>query len=139
MKSKTIRRDPEGAARFGTSRSARILAAVVAGEAAGRENAAPMGSSIRHSATLAVLGALGGLLVNAIRADGVAILRPFEPETHGATECSVAAGPAEIGVTEAERLLAENEAVFGDVRPASEYAEGHVVDAVHLPCSADAP
>ena len=115
-----------------------MWAALVAAEAAGRENTAPMGL-VRHSVILAILGALGGLLVNAIRADGVAILRPFEPETHGATECSIAAGPVEIGVTEAESLLAANEAVFGDVRPAAEYAEGHVVDAVHLPCSADAP
>jgi len=111
---------------------------VVAALAGERDNAWPMGV-LRHSATLAFAGAMLGLLLNAIRADGVALLRPFEPETHGATECSVAAGSVAIDVADAERLLAENEAVFGDVRPAAEYAEGHVVDAVHLPCSADAP
>ncbi len=95
---------------------------------------------LRHSASLAVVGAAFGLLLNAIRADGVALLRPFEPEIPGASECRVAAsGPPVIDVAAAEALLAANEAVFGDVRNAAEYAEGHVVDAVHLPCSADAP
>jgi rhodanese-related sulfurtransferase len=36
-------------------------------------------------------------------------------------------------------LFEAREAVFGDVRQAAEYAAGHVVDAVHLPCSAEAP
>jgi rhodanese-related sulfurtransferase len=94
---------------------------------------------VRHSLALAFGGALLGLLLNVVRADGVALLRPFTPETTGPAECSAATGPAEIDVTEAEELLAANEAVFGDVRSAADYASGHVVDAVHLPCSADAP
>jgi rhodanese-related sulfurtransferase len=98
----------------------------------------PMGL-VRHSVALAFTGAVLGLLLNALRGDGVALSRPFAPETEGSAECSAAAGPEEIDVAAAEELLAAHEAVFGDVRSAAEYAGGHVVDAVHLPCSADAP
>jgi len=112
---------------------------MVAGRGVRGENAHTMAGLLRQTAALACAGAGTALLLNAARADGVAILRPFTPETQGASECSVAAGPAEIGVTDAEALLAANEAVFGDVRSAADYATGHVVDAVHLPCSADAP
>jgi len=94
---------------------------------------------LRHSAGLAFAGAALALLLNAVRADGVALFRPFVPETKGVAECSVATGPPAIDVADAESLLAAHEAVFGDVRTAAEYAGGHVVDAVHLPCSADAP
>ncbi len=94
---------------------------------------------VRQSFALASIGAVLGLVLNAVRGDGVALLRPFVPEAEGAAECSAPAGPVEIDVTEAEELLAAHEAVFGDVRSAAEYAGGHVVDAVHLPCSADAP
>src|SRR5262245_25969918 len=94
---------------------------------------------VRHSFVLASLGAALALLVNVVRSDGVALLRPFAPDAEGAAECSAPTGPVEIDVTEAEELLAAHEAVFGDVRSAAEYAGGHVVDAVHLPCSADAP
>ncbi len=94
---------------------------------------------VRHSLVLASLGAALGLLLNVGRSDGVALLRPFVPEVEGAAECSAPTGPVEIDVTQAEELLAAHEAVFGDVRSAAEYGSGHVVDAVHLPCSADAP
>ena len=89
---------------------------------------------------LTTAGALLGLSVNALHPGGVALLRPWVPENEGTAECAVASvGPTRIDVAAAMRLLAAQEAVFGDVRTASEYAVGHVVDAVHLPCSAEAP
>jgi rhodanese-related sulfurtransferase len=93
----------------------------------------------RQSLGLAVAGAMLGLLLNAVRSDGVSVLRPFVPAAEGPAECVAATGPARIGVGEAQHLLEARAAVFGDVREAAEYAAGHVVDAVHLPCSAEAP
>jgi rhodanese-related sulfurtransferase len=110
----------------------------VAGTAAERDNARPV-HLLRQSLRLAVAGIMFGLLVNALRSDGVALLRPFAPEAEGAAECVAGSAPVRISIAEAERLLRAREAVFGDVRDAAEYAAGHVVDAVHLPCSADAP
>jgi len=54
-------------------------------------------------------------------------------------ECVASSAPLRIAVDAAERLQGARAAVFGDVRNATEYATGHVVDAIHLPCSADAP
>jgi rhodanese-related sulfurtransferase len=94
---------------------------------------------LRQSLGLAVAGAVLGLLLNGVRPDGVALLRPWASEPDATAECAVATAPTRIGVADAERLLQEHEVVFGDVRGAAEYAVGHIVDAVHLPCSADAP
>jgi rhodanese-related sulfurtransferase len=94
---------------------------------------------LRQSFGLAVVGAALGLLVNAVRSEGVPLLRPWASEPDATAECALAAAPARIGVADAERLLKMHQATFGDVRGAAEYAAGHVVDAVHLPCSADAP
>lgn len=92
-----------------------------------------------HTAGLTALGALFGLFVNALRPDGIALFRPFVTEAEGAAECVAASMPTRVDVAEARHLLEAREAVFGDVRSAAEYAAGHVSDAVHLPCSADAP
>ena len=88
---------------------------------------------------LTAIGAIVGLLVNVLRPDGIVLLRPFVTEAEGATECVAASMSPRVDVAEARHLLEAREAVFGDVRSAAEYAAGHVSDAVHLPCSADAP
>jgi rhodanese-related sulfurtransferase len=91
------------------------------------------------SLVLAAVGAVLGLAINGIRADGVPLFHPFVADGLGTAECVASAAPARIDVGEAERLQDARGAVFGDVRSADEYATGHVVDAIHLPCSADAP
>jgi len=95
--------------------------------------------TVLQTVALASAGALLGVGVNAIRPDGVSLLRPWAAESDGTAECAVALEPARIDVASAMRLFTAHEAVFGDVRAAPEYAAGHVVDAVHLPCSAEAP
>ncbi len=96
--------------------------------------------TILRTLVLAIAGALFGLCVNALHPAGVSVLRPWVAENEGTAECAVASvGPARIDVAAAMRLLETHEAVFGDVRAALDYAAGHVVDAVHLPCSAEAP
>jgi len=96
--------------------------------------------TIVQAIALATTGALLGLGVNALRPAGVSVLRPWVGDNDATAECALAsADPVRIDVVAAMRLLATHAAVFGDVRGASEYAAGHVVDAVHLPCSAEAP
>jgi rhodanese-related sulfurtransferase len=94
---------------------------------------------IAHTIALTAIGALVGLLVNALRPDGIALFKPFVSDAEGAAECVAASTPPRVDVAAARGLLESREAVFGDVRTAGEYAAGHVIDAVHLPCSADAP
>ena len=96
--------------------------------------------TIVQAIALATTGALLGLGVNALRPAGVSLLRPWVGDNDATAECALAsADPVRIDAVAAMRLLATHAAVFGDVRGASEYAAGHVVDAVHLPCSAEAP
>jgi rhodanese-related sulfurtransferase len=99
----------------------------------------PLVRVVRQSLMLVLAGAALGLLVNVLRSDGVALLRPYVPEMDGVAECVASPGPRRIDAAEAVRLQQASAIVFGDVRSADEYAAGHVVDAVHLPCSADAP
>lgn len=99
----------------------------------------PRMQSVVQSVALVAIGGVLGLVVNAVRPDGVAVLRPYAPDAGNATECVAASAPLRIDVDAAERLQEARGAVFGDVRNATDYAAGHVVDAVHLPCSADAP
>jgi len=96
-------------------------------------------SVLGQSATLAIVGATLALALDAVRPDGVPLFRAFPLSSEGAAQCAVTAAPARIDVDEARRLFDARAAVFGDVRAADQYAVGHVVDAVHLPCSAEAP
>src|SRR5262249_33782392 len=49
-----------------------------------------------------------------------------------------AAPVTEISPVEASHLCGRSGVVFADTRSAAEFAEGHVADAVHLPCDASA-
>jgi rhodanese-related sulfurtransferase len=124
--------------RVSRGRTSAIADTAVAADASERDNAGVR--TVLQTIALAMAGALLGLVVNALHPAGVSILRRWVAVNEGTAECAVASvEPAHIDVAAAMRLLAAHEAIFGDVRAAADYAAGHVVDAVHLPCSAEAP
>jgi rhodanese-related sulfurtransferase len=88
---------------------------------------------------LALAGSALGLAVNAARPDGVRFTTFAPPTTCGAGESAVAgAGVAPVEVlppTAAQSVCGDPQTLVADVRPASEFAEGHVSGAIHLPCA----
>ena len=80
----------------------------------------------------------GGLALafvyNAARAGGIPL--KYQPPT----TCSAELALPQVGVVAAEALAAEcgngNSIVIADARSAERFAMGHIVGAVHLPCSA---
>lgn len=89
-----------------------------------------------RAAGLVLGGALAGLGLNAARPAGVALI-DFNPPT----ACSAAHGEepvVEVAAREASRLCGQPGVLFADTRSAAQFAEGHVADAVHLPCDASA-
>jgi rhodanese-related sulfurtransferase len=84
-----------------------------------------------------VLGSgAAGLGVNAVRPGGVALLG-FEPPTACTAEVGQVEAPiVELAPREASFLCGRAGVVFADTRPAARFEEGHVADAVHLPCDA---
>jgi rhodanese-related sulfurtransferase len=101
---------------------------------------------ILRAAALVLGGGAAGLGANALRPGGVAILS-FEPPTTCTAEAGSQGGGrprspgrepaiAEIAPREASFLCGRAGVVFADTRPASTYEEGHVADAIHLPCDA---
>ncbi|MEO7328949.1 MAG: rhodanese-like domain-containing protein [Minicystis sp.] len=87
---------------------------------------------------LFVGGALLGLAVNAGRAAPLA-LRGFEvPVVCSAGEEGPAAPLEQMSAAAASTMCAREGVVFADTRSAGEFAEGHIADAVHLPCDASA-
>ncbi|MEK6608128.1 MAG: rhodanese-like domain-containing protein [Myxococcota bacterium] len=96
--------------------------------------------TLRGAMWIVVAGAAIGLAANALRADGLALLRPVRAEAAETAEACVAPeAQARVGVDQALELRKRGVAVFADVRPAAEYANGHVSDAVHLECRSTAP
>jgi rhodanese-related sulfurtransferase len=90
-----------------------------------------------RAAVLVFGGGALGLGTNAVRPGGVA-LRGFEAPTSCPSE---SAGALEIPVVElapreASLLCGQAGVVFADTRPVARFEEGHVADAVHLPCDA---
>lgn len=88
----------------------------------------------RMSALL-LMGAALGLAGNALRRDGVS-LRGYSPpmscqEAH-AGQPAVEILPPEQAV----QLCGDRGVLVADARPPQRFAEGHVSDAVHLPCAA---
>jgi rhodanese-related sulfurtransferase len=94
--------------------------------------------SIFRAAVLVIGGSALGLAGNAARRDGVS-LRGFEAPTTCTAAAQVEAPIVEMAPHEASHLCGRPGVVFADTRPALRFSEGHVADAVHLPCDATAP
>jgi rhodanese-related sulfurtransferase len=89
-----------------------------------------------RAAVLVLGGAAAGLGVNAGRPAGVALLH-FEPPTACSAEPALVAAPiVELTPREASLLCGRAGVVFADTRADARFEEGHVADAVHLPCDA---
>jgi 3-mercaptopyruvate sulfurtransferase SseA len=90
---------------------------------------------LTRAAALLLVGAVLGLVGNGTRPGGLS-LRSFKP----AATCSAGhASPVAVETVEpsaAAHLCNEPGVLIADARPPERYAEGHVVDAVHLPCAA---
>jgi hypothetical protein len=104
----------------------------------------PPGPLLLRAAALVLGSGAAGLCANALRPAGVAILS-FDPPTtctdepdsrqqHPPSRHEPAI--AEIAPREASFLCGRAGVIFADTRPASVFAEGHVADAIHLPCDA---
>lgn len=94
--------------------------------------------SLLRASVLVLGGAALGLAGNAARPAGVS-LRGFEAPTTCSAEVDARAPPImEMAPREASHLCGRPGVVFADTRPAERFAEGHVADAVHLPCDATA-
>jgi rhodanese-related sulfurtransferase len=81
---------------------------------------------------LLVVGLVLGLAQNAVRRDGVALRLTPAPASCEAT----VEAPAEVDPGGASTLCREGGVVVADARTAARYAEGHIADAIHLPCDA---
>lgn len=89
-------------------------------------------------------GALG-LVVNAVRSDGVSLVSYAAPTACAANPGAIATGAAVaasgpvvtiLAPTAASGLCGAPGTLLADVRPAAAFAEGHVTGAIHLPCAA---
>jgi rhodanese-related sulfurtransferase len=102
---------------------------------------APIALGARAAALVAVAAALG-LVVNALHPRGVrfASFKPPVACTQG-EGTAAATGPAAgaevslLSPAEVATLCADPSALVADARPAARFAEGHVVGAIHLPCT----
>lgn len=93
--------------------------------------------SVLFRAAALVLGSGAvGFGANALRPGGVAI-RSFAPPTTCTAEAAGQEAPVvELSPREASFLCGRPGVVFADTRAAARFEEGHVADAVHLPCDA---
>lgn len=94
-----------------------------------------MGSTLARALALLVVGGGLGFVVNAVRPGGLSAAAYAPP-----TQCSGAEAvpvPATMTPAAAAALCGQPGVVVADARSASAYAEGHVADAVHLPCNAN--
>jgi len=99
-----------------------------------------MASLVGRAALLLCLSMAVGLGVNAVRPGGVA-LRSFSAPAlcttgPGGTAASASPAVAVVAPVDAVGLCGDPQTVIADVRPANEFALGHVTGAVHLPCAA---
>jgi len=86
-------------------------------------------------------GALLGLLVNGVRPDGVRFASFAAPSACTVTPAGgdKAPGPTPVEALaprDAAGLCGDAATLIADVRPAADFAEGHVSGAIHLPCTA---
>ena len=87
----------------------------------------------RRALVIVLGGVVLGLTINALRPTKLALTR-YEPPA----VCSGAEAPKGIHVLEpaqAARLCGDARTLVADVRSTAAFAEGHVVGAVHIPCS----
>jgi rhodanese-related sulfurtransferase len=87
---------------------------------------------------LVLAGSALGLAVNAARPDGVRFTKFAPPTTCGAGEAAAAPPSAPVEVlapTTAVSVCGDAQTLVADVRPADEFARGHVTGAIHLPCA----
>jgi rhodanese-related sulfurtransferase len=90
-----------------------------------------------RAAVLVVGGGALGLGANAVRAGGVALFGFEPPSTCSADGPGAHEAPiVELTPRDASFLCGQAGVVFADTRPAARFEEGHVADAVHLPCDA---
>lgn len=96
---------------------------------------------VLRSLALLVASAALGLVFNAARPAGVA-LRSFAPPSTCVAAPGGGAAPGEwipvevLPPQQAVRLCGDRGVLVADARPARRFAEGHIVDAIHLPCAA---
>lgn len=88
-----------------------------------------------RTAALLLGGATIGLGLNAARPGGVA-LRAFDAPTTCAAPASPESPVLEMDPRDASALCGRAGVVFADTRSEARFVEGHVADAVHLPCDA---
>lgn len=93
-------------------------------------------SILFRTAGLLLGGALAGFGAHALRPSTLSLLA-FEPPTacHGPEEGGT---PAFIEPDEASSYCGAADVSFADARPAAQYAEGHIADALHVPCEGSA-
>jgi rhodanese-related sulfurtransferase len=87
---------------------------------------------------LLLAGSALGLAVNAARPGGVRFTKFAPPNTCGAGETATVAGVAPVEVLPppaAASACGDAQTLLADVRPADEFAQGHVTGALHLPCA----
>lgn len=89
--------------------------------------------ALAAAAALATAGTVAGLVVNALRPDGL------HPNAFAApTTCAApAAAPiTRVAPAAAAALCGVPHSIIADARSPERFAEGHIAGAVHLPCSA---
>jgi rhodanese-related sulfurtransferase len=89
---------------------------------------------------LLLAGSALGLAVNAARPDGVRFTTFAPPTTCGAGQPAAGDAPAVAPVevlppAAAASVCGDAQTLLADVRPADEFAQGHVTGALHLPCA----
>jgi rhodanese-related sulfurtransferase len=96
-----------------------------------------LGTIVGRAFCLVVAASALGFAVNAARPDGVRIARFAPPTTCGAGEgLATTAPPVEVLAPDAaSALCGDAQTLLADVRPADDFAEGHVTGALHLPCT----
>jgi rhodanese-related sulfurtransferase len=84
---------------------------------------------------LLLVGSGVGLVLNGVRSDGVA-MRAFAPPASCAAPTGAQPRVEVLPPGEAVRLCGDPGVLIADVRPPARFAEGHVAQAIHLPCAA---
>jgi rhodanese-related sulfurtransferase len=92
------------------------------------------GGALLRAGILAIAGAAGGLVFNAVRTDQVALALRQPAKTCLAPEA--ASSVEQLTPSQVTELCSEGVVTVVDVRPEARFEAGHVAGAVHLPCTA---